>query len=129
MLRFLSVALVVVLLALVGYNVRQVSLLRREVAALKAGKKIASPESSGPLSLITKARQHADQAKKDIHDGNLERAKAELEKSLHLMQQAYQDSSTQSTETVGKVRRSLTDLRAMIERLRQKSDNEQDKGG
>ena len=80
--RLIPTVFVIALLVLVGYNAWQVSLLSREVAALrtevaalKAGEGGAS-EASGTLSLITEAREHADQAGRCIRSGDFGRARA-----------------------------------------------------
>ena len=129
--RFISVVFFLALLALVVYNVRQVSQLRREVADLKsqvAGLKAdKNDEPSGALSLITKARQYADQAQESVRNGNLKRAKAELEKSLRFMQQAYRTGGSESSETMGKAQRKINDTRAMVEHLMRKLEKEPQK--
>lgn len=125
--RFISIVFMLALFVLVGYNVRQVSLLRQEVEALKAGRRVSS-EDTRALSLIAKARKHSDQAKEYILSGDLKRARVELDKGLQLTEQALRDSGAQSVEAWEKAQRSLQEARTALDRLRQKSEKEPDKG-
>ena len=126
--RLISTVFILAVLALVSYSAWQVSLLKREVAALKtevaalkAGKGGAS-EASGTLSLIAKAREHAERAKEHIREGDLKHAKIELDKSLQLMQRAGQDAGAPYRDALEKAQRTLRDTRAAIERIWRKSD-------
>lgn len=132
--RLFSVLFMIALLAVVGFNAWQVSLMRREVAdlkeqvaALRASGKGGSAEASTPLSLVDKARKHAAQAKQYMAKGDLKRAKTELDESLRLMQRAGQDAGTPYKERIEKAQKTLEDTRSAVERLMKKFEKQPDK--
>jgi len=124
----------IALLAAIGFNAWQVSLMRREVAdlkaqvaALKAHAKGGSPESTGTLALVNKARKHAAQAKEFMLKGDIKRAKVELDESLRLMQRAGRDTGTPYKERIEKAQKTLEDTRSVVERLMKKFEKQPDK--
>jgi hypothetical protein len=129
--RFLSRLFFLALIVLVVYNTWQINklrtevrLLKTEVASLKAGRDTGSKEPLQSLSLITKARQHIDQARKHILNGDFNRASDELETSLELLKRAGEEASAPTGEALVKARRTLSDTRAAVERLWKKLEKE-----
>lgn len=121
------------LLAVVLFNAWQVSLMRREVADLKAqvaaleAHRGRSPEASGAIALVNKARKHAAQAKQYMLKGDLKRAKVELDESLELMERAGQDTGASYKERIEKAQKTLEDTRSLVERLMKKFEKQPDK--
>ena len=121
------------LLAVVVFNAWQVSLMRREVVGLKEqvaaleAHKGRSPESTGAIALVNKARKHAAQAKEYLVKGDLKRAKVELDESLQLMQRAGQDTGTSYKERIEQAQKTLEDTRAAVERLMKKFEKQPNK--
>ncbi len=121
------------LLCLLAHNAWQAHMLRGEVARLQ--KEVATLRHGGPvasdgadnLSLIAQARKHADRAKKYIADGDLGRAKVELEKSLRLIQRFSEESGESAKSTLENLRRMWRDAGATIERLRRAVAEESEK--
>ena len=131
--RFFSALFMFALLAVVLFNAWQVSLMRREVADLKAqvaaleAHKGRLPEASGAIALVNKARKHAAQAKQYMLKGDLKRAKVELDESLELMERAGQDTGASYKERIEKAQKTLEDTRATVERLMKKFEKQPDK--
>lgn len=121
------------LLAVVIFNAWQVSLMRREVADLKEqvaafeANRGRSPEASGAIALVNKARKHAAQAKQYMLKGDLKRAKVELDESLELMERAGQDTGASYKERIEKAQKTLEDTRSLVERLMKKFEKQPDK--
>lgn len=121
------------LMAVVLFNAWQVSLMRREVADLK--KQVAaleahkgrSPEASGAIALVNKARKHAAQAKQYMLKGDLKRAKVELDESLRLMERAGRDTTSPYEERIQKAQKTLEDTRSVVERLLKKIEKQPNK--
>ncbi|HUV04629.1 MAG TPA: hypothetical protein VMX94_05930 [Armatimonadota bacterium] len=101
--RLIPALLVLVLLALVGYKAWQVSVLRKQVAALQ----------------VEVAALRADRAKEHVLKGDFDHARKELEKSLQSLQQAGRHAGSAFTETLKALQCTLRDTRAAVERLGQ----------
>ena len=131
--RLFSALFMMALLAVVLFNAWQVSLMRREVADLKAQvaalktHKGGSEEASGRIALVNKARKHAALAQEYMRKGDLKRAKAELDESLRLMQRAGQDTGAPYKEKIEKAQKTLEDTRSAVERLLKKFEKQPDK--
>ncbi len=112
-----------ILIVLMGYNAWQISLLRNEVATLKTQvvaiktDQRAESRDSHRLSLISKAREHADFARQSILKGDFKRGSTELEKSLQLLQQAGKNATAPPAEALDKFQRTLDNTRLSIEDL------------
>ncbi len=111
-----------VLLVLVAWNAWQVSQLRREVADLQS--QVATLQTANGIgqggaeenSLIRKARRHAEKAGKLIKKGDFKGSKVEIEKSLHLLEEAGKDAAAPPTAVLDKLRQSIDELRAIADR-------------
>jgi len=114
------------LLAIVLFNSWQVASLRREVADLREHVGSGSSESAS-LSVLDKARKHADQAKEYMAKGDLKRAKSELDESVGLMQQAGRNAGESYKDKIEKTQKTLDDTRSGIERLIKKFEKQPDK--
>ena len=125
--RLIFVLLAPAILVLVAYNVWQVSMLRGEVAGLKTqmaalkGNVPASGSAEG-VSLIAEAREHAERARKHIADGQLKRARTELDKSLRLMQRFSETSRSSARGALERMRRTWRDAEGNVERLWRKPE-------
>lgn len=123
----------IVLIALLGYVAwqlyslkREVTTLRAEIAAIKADRSVGSVTESQLVSLISKAKDHADQARKYLASGATKQAKQELEKSFRSLDQAYRSmrvpSANISDRLLGAVRETCDSVEQLWRRLGSKSE-------
>jgi len=102
--RLISILLLLVLLALLGYKTWQVSVLRKEVTALE-----------GEVAAL-----RASRAKEHVLKGDFDRAKVELDKSLRSLQQASRHAGSAFAEALRALQGTLDDTRAAIEDVSRK---------
>jgi predicted Holliday junction resolvase-like endonuclease len=117
----------IMLVILVVYNTWQVWALRKEVAEIQKqvvsvkAERGSAEEDAHRNSLIDKARLHADEARKDILKGDFNGGKAELDKSMQLLQKAGSESVAPATGALDKAQRSLDQIKVMIDKFVPKS--------
>ena len=130
--RLFSMVFSLILLGLVVYNVRQVSSLRHEVSDLKS--QVAAVraghggQSSDDTSPVSRAMKHVDLAKKYALKGDFKRANKELDRGAEVLQKAGRDVTGPYAQTTEKTERALTEARKSIERLWQKGEKSPKKG-
>lgn len=131
---------IIALLGLAVYDAWQVRMLRaevtdlkHEVAALRKGDTASVSGALGSVELLTKARKHADLARKYIADGEFKKAKAELDASLELTKRVGQMSGESSKDALEQLRETWRDAGDSIERMwhgiTEKSGGVKNKGG
>ena len=89
--------------------------LQSQVATLQTANGIGQGGAE-ENSLIRKARQHAEKAGKLIKKGDFKGSKVEIEKSLHLLEEAGKDAAAPPTAVLDKLRQSIDELRAIADR-------------
>ena len=131
---------IIILLGLTVYNAWQVRTLRSEVtdlrtqvALLRTGGEKPVHGALGSLDLVTKARKHADLARKYVADGEFKKARVELDKSLDYMKSFSQTSGGSSKDTMDQLRDTWRDAGSSIEKMwrgvTEKSGGAKNKGG
>jgi len=131
--RFVYVVFLVILVAIVFGNAREISRMKKEiadlqtqVAALQAHKGKPS-EAADSSAVISKAGKHAAMAKEYLAKGDFKRARKELDESLRLMQRAGQDTGSSYKDRIEKAQKTLEDTRSLVDRMLKKFEKQPDK--
>lgn len=131
---FGSRLITLVLIGLIIYGIWQISVLRKEVAALRtevAQLKIINAGKPGQASALNEVRSHMERAKDLAIKGDFEKSRDELQKGLDSLQKAGRDASAPSLNMLQSMQKKMHDTADSIQKLLEKVGVEPDaeKGG
>lgn len=113
-----AVLLLFLAVVLSGYNCWQVHQLRKEVSAMKA--EVRSGDRQGGqeqdlASMVKRAQQQAESARRLLASGQVDRARDELSKSLRKLEAASQLSKQMADDAAKNISGAFSNVRKQVE--------------